>query len=317
MTSERPLRLTVWVLGATWLVMLLAMNSHVPAAVVSDAFGLWHDSGPRRIYTNERLSKYLLARRYVPGNFDGVLMGPSFSANINPQDLAGLRLYNLSINGGNAYEQKHVFEPAAQSGRLKYVVLCLHPYIVKDTGFKARNFSANYLEAALFSREARLIADASIRGISLESPDVFASSEAGWNDFDQLKDRDGYDFRKQVASMANAAPSTAPYKPNTRALQDLRDIVAMARRNNIRIFGFYFPNNIWSFDILYRPTWAEFRRDIDSMFGPEDIIWDMNTPDYDFIRANLNAYSDGHLNRVGARLVAQVLREKLTAARVK
>lgn len=313
LTSERPFRLLAWGIGTTWLAMLLITNSHVPAAILHDPFGLWRDSGPRRIYTDERTSKYLLARRYVPQNFDGVLIGPSYSANIDPGHIEGTRLYNLSINAGNAYELKHVFEPAASSGRLKYVVLCLHPYIVKESGFKTKGFGTNYLELALFSRTAGQIAAAAGSGRSMETPDVFARSEAGWNDFDQIKDLEKLDFRAYAARMAQAVPGSQSFHVDPRALQDVRDIVALAHRNNIRVFAFYFPNDIWSFEAIYRSGWDAFRSDMAVIFGPEDVVWDMNTPDYDFIRANPDAYSDGHLNRTGARLTAKVLQDRLAA----
>jgi hypothetical protein len=313
LTSERPLRLLAWGIGATWLAMLLITNSHVPAALRHDPFGLWRDSGPRRIYTDERTSKYLLARKYVPENFDGVLMGPSYSANIDPSHIEGTRLYNLSINGGNAYELKHVFGPAASGGRLKYIVLCLHPYIVKESGFKAKGFGTNYLELALFSRPAGQIAAAAASGTPMEQPDVFARSEAGWNDFDQIKDLEKPDFRAYATRMTQAVPGSQSFHVDPRALQDVRDIVALARRNNIRVFAFYFPNDIWSFEAIYRSGWDAFRRDMAAIFGPEDVVWDMNTPDYDFIRTNPDAYSDSHLNRTGARLTAKVLQERLAA----
>jgi hypothetical protein len=313
LTSERPLRLLAWGIGATWLAMLLITNSHVPAAIRHDPFGLWGDSGPRRIYTDERMSKYLLARRYVPENFDGILMGPSYSANIDPSHIEGTRLYNLSINGGNAYELKHVFEPAASSSRLKYVVLCLHPYIVKESGFKTKGFGSNYLELALLSRQAGHITNAARNGRAIEQPDVYARSEAGWHDFDQVKDLENLDFRARVARMAQVVPGNHSFHVDPRALRDVRDIIALARRNNIRVFAFYFPNDIWSFEATYRSGWDAFRRDMDAIFGPEDVVWDMNTPDYDFIRANPDAYSDGHLNRTGAWLTAKVLQDRLAA----
>src|SRR5438128_601241 len=93
---------------ALWLATFAYFSRNVPLSIYADPFGLWHTTEPRKIYDNERLSKYLLAQHYVPKRFDGLLVGPSLCANLDTRQLRNYRVYNLSVAGGNASELKHI-----------------------------------------------------------------------------------------------------------------------------------------------------------------------------------------------------------------
>src|SRR5215468_6006177 len=89
------------------------------ANAAADIYGLFREPEHRslRIYGDERLAKYLLSTRYVPANFDGVLIGTSASANWDTGKMRSLRLYNESLNGGNIVEEKAILDQ-----------LLLHPH---------------------------------------------------------------------------------------------------------------------------------------------------------------------------------------------
>ena len=57
----------------------LLLGSFAACNYARDDFGLFGSDGEKRIWTREKTSKYLLSHRYVPENFDGLLIGPSYS----------------------------------------------------------------------------------------------------------------------------------------------------------------------------------------------------------------------------------------------
>src|SRR5256885_17180065 len=102
-----------------WLVVTVATTLAAVALAVGansalDIYGLFRDPTGRAlpVYGNERVAKYLLGRRYVQANFDGVLIGSSVSANWSVGTMHSARLYNESVNGGD----KGGEETPAQSG---------------------------------------------------------------------------------------------------------------------------------------------------------------------------------------------------------
>jgi hypothetical protein len=283
-----------------------SINAHIPFSLVLDPFGLRGGSEPKRILTSERLSKYLLAHRYVPQNFEGVLIGPSLTANLDTRFITGSRLYNLSVNGANVTELRTIFEPAAaaQDSRLRYVVICLNLFMLADSGFKDQTLRwSSPWEAALLSAPSRQATWRLLRG---KVQPIFAESEAGWHNFDLYLARNAAlfnDDRLQAPAQPPANPKPLPV--NASALADLKAVVAAARKAGMQVFAFYYPYNARTFEDALEPGWAQFRTAVETIFADQDVIWDMNTPAYDAIRRDGEAYIDGHVSQRGARLVLQ------------
>ena len=76
---------------------------------------------------------------------------------------------------------------------------------------------------------------------------------------------------------------------------------------------YYFPRDAWYFQAGFSHGWNDFRAAVDAVFGPEDVVWDMNTPAYDYIRRKGEAYSDGHVSQIGAALVLAEIQRQLDA----
>jgi len=62
-----------------------------------DIYGLFRGKKERKVYINERTSKYLFSMRYIPENYEGVIAGPSLSDNLNPDAIKAYKIYNASI----------------------------------------------------------------------------------------------------------------------------------------------------------------------------------------------------------------------------
>ena len=105
------------------------------------------------IWNNERTSKYLLSFNYIPTNFEGILIGPSVSDNLDTKKISGFKIYNASIDGGNISELKYIVENVIQRGNLKFIIICLSPYITKDHGPKTSDISQQKYWGALGSKE--------------------------------------------------------------------------------------------------------------------------------------------------------------------
>lgn len=90
------------------------------------------------LYYDERFCKYMLSLRYIPENYDEVLIGGSNSDNF-PVALtsdSSRRMYNASISAGNVCELLPLVERVTRQGRVKRVFFCVDPYHTKDANFK-------------------------------------------------------------------------------------------------------------------------------------------------------------------------------------
>jgi len=273
-------------------------------------FGLWRSRASARIWTAEKTSKYLLAQRYVPENFDGLLLGPSLSANINPAPFPGARFFNLSMQGANITEVRAAAEPALQRGTFKVVVVCLNPYWIKDSGIKGDQISEKEIVGSLFSLLPFRIAEARYRAWRNPDWDIFHRSENGYNDFHRLKRDIQYsDYKK---SRIKRTSSVDP-----EALEEFRGLVELARNRGARILGYYHPLPLDQQTRMNPENVSsdhQFRTRMEEILRPGEIICDFQVPDFDSLAADDANYSDGHLSERGAQLVAEALAQRIGKA---
>ena len=105
----------------------------IPADLYIDLYGLFTGSSTAHaIYGEERTAKYLHSLRYIPEQFDGVMLGSSVSDNLDTRHLKGYRIYNASINGGNVSDLKPLVENIYRRRDLKLTLVCAHRYLTND-----------------------------------------------------------------------------------------------------------------------------------------------------------------------------------------
>ena len=86
------------------------------------------------VYDNERTTKYLFSYNYIPGNFDGLLVGTSISdENWDTSHIAGMRVYNASINGGNISEEDLLLSNVLRRGHPRLIMFVIHPYLTESS----------------------------------------------------------------------------------------------------------------------------------------------------------------------------------------
>src|SRR5690349_5208110 len=100
-----------------WLFTTITLTAAVVACCAAinatlDPWGILRDPTGRRLpgYGEDRLAKYLLNTRYVPANFDSLLIGPSVSGNWPVAGIKGLSIYNESLSGGDIAELKSLVD---------------------------------------------------------------------------------------------------------------------------------------------------------------------------------------------------------------
>ena len=99
------------------------------AAYWMDPYGLLKDPHGRqlRVVFAARKAKFLLSKRYVPANYDSLIIGPSSSENWDPTAIPGVKLYNESILGSNVFEEKRIVDQALATGNFKLALCILYP----------------------------------------------------------------------------------------------------------------------------------------------------------------------------------------------
>ena len=117
-----------WI-GMTLATLAVVVGMTFALGYATDPYGVWRDPSGRklRIYFAERKAKFLMSKRYVPTNFDGLLIGPSSSSNWSPDGIAGYRIYNESVLGANVSEERRFVDQALKAGHFKLAICILYP----------------------------------------------------------------------------------------------------------------------------------------------------------------------------------------------
>jgi hypothetical protein len=263
-----------------------------------DDFGLFWSDDAKRIWTREKTSKYLLSYRYIPTNFEGLLMGPSYSDSfMDTRQLAGYKVYNMSMDGANATELREVALNAMERGNFRFIIICLTPYITKDHGIKGSEIHPKEYWGSLFSLLPVDILTAKWR--TRANRDLNAASTWGMTEFIQ---RPKIPWEKFMNSEADGSNYHAALDPV--AVQHLADIIQAARAKNVKIFAYSYPYN-WGFTNTVDPAmWQRYEAAVHSLFDrAQDVVWDMTAPAYDPLRTDPGCYTDAHLSTAGARIV--------------
>jgi len=284
--------------------LLLAAMVTLSLVLAFSAFNLWRDDfglfwsqDAKPVYTREKTTKYLLAHRYIPAKFEALLMGPSYADSfMDTRQVSGYRMYNMSMDGANATELREVALTAIDKGDLRFIVICLTPYITKDHGIKGAEISPKEYWGSLFSLLPIEIASA--RWDARGKAEARAASTWGMTAFIQ---RPHMTWERYMRSETNGTNYTADLDPV--AVQHLGDIVTAARAKNVRVFAYFYPYNRWFTQSVDQAMWQRYRTAVEALFDKNDVVWDMTTPAYDAMRTDPGCYTDAHLSAAGARIV--------------
>ncbi len=142
-----------------WVLTTLSLVVAIGAGVVAfnvwfDLYGIFRDSRGRhlRAFGDIRIAKYLLSARYVPENFNGVLIGSSISENWNTARIQAVRVYNESMDYANIAEEKVLLDQTLSRPGIEVAFLILSPVLTGSHEFHGLRPGPREKIAALGSR---------------------------------------------------------------------------------------------------------------------------------------------------------------------
>ncbi|MBL4702285.1 hypothetical protein JYU15_00905 [bacterium AH-315-I18] len=307
MTSKKYF---LWVLGLAiglplaWVTYNLCIND----------FGLWYSKDNCYINKYERASKYLLTKRYIPENFNGLLIGPSYSDNIYTQPIKDFKVYNLSIGGGNATELKLLVESAMNTGKFKILIVCMSPFITKDHGIKSNQLTqTTYIDTLCGELSFKIFCSKIAIQLNSESHAEFNNSQWGTTNF-QLKAWKKTKFASENLPYLDLPSEYGSHTDfvDTRAVDQLKELFELARAKNINIIAYYYPIYKGLFNKQYGSQgWKDYKNQVHHVFTEKDLVFDMNASEYREFTRNIDNYSDGHLSESGAHVFSKLLASKV------
>lgn len=296
MTSKQFVLATI-TLATAMCLAVIAFN------VAMDEFGLYrsHEKGSLRVWTYNRASKYLLAQQHVPRNYDALLIGSSSSAYmLDPAGLDSIKLYNLSMNGANICEVAPAALAALEHGTIRYLIVCLDPYLTKNSMMKTNELSPKLQSSILGS-----LFTVKFYGYKLYFS-LFPEKDPYRNSWD------GYrlylpENRILAPEEIDNAVTSAPFNIDPSATECLRSVLEAAREGGTRIIAYYHlkPYKLYQ---AQKTKYEQYKKEMTSLLKPEDTIIDFDAKQYEMFARNLEMFHDtAHLTRKGGDAVMAVL----------
>lgn len=295
-----------------FIIVIMIIISVISLNIYLNEFGLFGNvKGKKyRVFANERTTKYLFSFKWIPQNFDGFLIGPSLSdIEMDTSKIDKFRVYNLSLNGGNISELKYLVDNVIKNGKMKLMIVCLTPYITKNSGKKTNAIDPKeywstfgslftikyYLKKSLIT--------------STPNKDPFINSWNGYrlNNYNtSLK----FDSKTVINNTYNSILNKEfKIDIDSKAIKELSSIFDLARKNNVQILTYYYPVHKKIFSMkLYQSEYLKYKDIIQKILKSQDIVIDFNTTKYDYIRSSYDTYSDGgHLSKIGGERIMKVI----------
>ncbi len=259
-----------------------------------DLFGLLRDPRGRAIHTSrhERKAKYLLNFKYVPDNFDALVVGASSSLNWNLDELTGYRFYNESLLGADGVEENLYVEKALERGHFKVALVGI------GRGLTDRSDLQDGLDQAT-TREAL---GSFYSYVMMLDRVTHPHSQYGANGCWQiaLKKPDPIDY-------------VTPYpvhRIDDKSLNDYRQLVEDLMAHGTRVV--YFINPHYGLGAPgAREVLAQAHRNILEALPPGPVI-DFNADEYAWLHDNPDDFIDeDHLSPTGATIVTRIVNQKM------
>jgi hypothetical protein len=280
----------------------------IPINLSIDLYGLFRAPNGRKLVVSgeERIAKYLYTYRYIPTNFDGVLLGSSVTDNFDTREISGYRLYNVSINGGNAADLRPLAENLFREHTFKITVLAIHRYLTNDDIKKTDLMTPRQYWSALGSPQL-------VTAYISRAAASYGIVQSGYDDCGTMigLDADAETARRNIADavgqLKKGTAAVGNYHVDRVALADLDRVIKLARKNSDRFIIFYPPIPA---DILALKSGelSRYTETINLLTEPGDVVVDFNSPQFAWIRENPSNFIDAvHLSKKGAALVLSEL----------
>ena len=294
--------------GRNWILLTMAIAlsgaaSNILLNMRLDIYGLFRDTHGRRlgVIDNERRTKLLLSQRYVPENFDGVLIGSSVSNNWNTGAIRNFRIYNESLDGGTISEEKLLIHKVMQKSGLKLAICVVNPGLTAVHGFSSGDMTEREYWGALGSTSLYRAYAKMVSGRT--GAPRYLSDEYGT----ELND----DPIKLNAVLREMWAPDTEFHVDPDAFTDYRELVQELRQHGVRLAVVLPP----TYEGLFEPKRQAFLRYTNrlmTVFSSKDTFIDFTAPEFNSLRQDPKNFKDGvHLSRQCAATVVEVLNERL------
>ena len=276
---------------------ILCLNFAI--AIRMDPYGLFRDSHGRqlRVVFAARKAKYLLSKRYVPANYDGLLIGPSSSENWDPAAIPGVTMYNESILGSNVVEEKRIVDQALPGGIFKLAICILSPTMTTNHALEDGLDAVSAAEALgsihLYIQEAaQLLSALHLPAGRLSAPDGSTPLKVLPQKFDIVRFDPAYFRLDPVAADSYAQMVLELAAGGTRIIYVVPPLYEPCRKLNAAAFD------------TYRQTMQQTL--------PQAPILDLNGPEFAAFRTDASNYVDCfHVNANGAAKINTYLAQRI------
>ncbi len=298
-----PRFFVVFVLAAT----LLVSVATVAANVAIDFYGLFGPVRGRHIvmHFNERFEKNLLSRKYVPENFDALLIGPSTSFNIDTRNWTSYKIYNMSILAGTITELKALVDNYLSVRTPRLVIIGMYPYMLKAHGMKTEYISDRALYGVLGSMD---ILKTYILSWYHESTGTGTYNEYGYHEYEEVPVEKAEDAIREKASDPGYRQELAI---DSLAWMEYRELIEELERRGARIVQYYHP--------IPRPVYEAHREFFDTYYEwtrrllPETAVSiNFNALEFHDFTSKIDHYQDDcHLSGKGAQKLGEIIYRSL------
>lgn len=282
---------------AAAVVAVLCVNFAI--AIWMDPYGLFRNPLGRQLPVAfaARKAKFLLSKRYVPTNYDSLLIGPSSSENWDPAAIPGVKMYNESILGSNVVEEKRIVDQALPTGHFKLALCILYPTMTTnhalEDGLDAVTTSEALGSIHLYIHEAAHIRSALHLPVGgLSATDGTTPLKLVPQNFVEIQYDPSYFHLDPVAVDSYRQMVSELTTRGTRVLYIIPPLYEPCRQLNEAAFN------------QYKQTMEQTL--------PHAPILDLNGPEFEAFRAEAGNYVDCfHVNAAGATKINEYLAQRI------
>jgi len=293
-----------------WLLMTLLSAAALVGAnfllsYALDVYGILRDPHGRKLatstfhlpMTDDRIFKYMLNQRYVPSNFDGLLIGSSSSENWDTDLIHSFRIYNESLVGDSASEEKILVDQLPAAAHFRVAICALSPFI----------FSKHYLKHGL-GQVTRREAFGSLNSLGEEAAKVIADLRQQQSTFFPNGSR-SFPDEEPIKKGAHEELGAEYFDIDPQAMADYRSLIQTLQAHGAKIVYVAPP--------IYLPIYGdrtEFQRSLERIQAqlPPGPVINFTDPEYTAFNNDPKNFSDGfHLSPNGAIEISKMLNERL------
>ena len=303
MPSDHSMTPRAWLAKTIGLTILLVVAVAATDAAI-DIYGIFRNPKGRHLagYGDDRVAKYLLSERYVPANFNALVIGSSISANWDTSHIDAFKMYNESLDGGNIVEEKTISDRALASSRIKLAIVVIQPFLTSSHEFETVHVTPRENLEALGSQNLLDAYKDELRAHFHKDAQIF--DDTGVMVLPEVP-------RELNPIAAKVMDPVTGFKVDPVALQAHQDLVAELHAAKIPI--------VFIVSAISRPLLssratrlAAYSRLLLRDKSDSDKVIDFTSPDFEAFREVGTNFSDGiHLTNVGSREIVVEINQRL------